>query len=140
VRGPAKPRAMRIRPAGSAPERRLRAAQAKPGSRHLLGAQLEGRIHSPPAESHTNHVHLWRDEAVRAGRTISRIALAFEAGRDGFWLARCLAAGGNRATSYPRWGGVIHNQVKVEKLVCVISFTLIFGPAAHDHNSEKAYR
>jgi transposase len=37
-------------------------------------------------------LHRWRDEAVRAGRTITRIALAFEAGRDGFWLARWLAA------------------------------------------------
>src|SRR3974377_1379676 len=33
-------------------------------------------------------LHRWRDEAVKAGRTITRIALAFEAGRDGFWLAR----------------------------------------------------
>jgi hypothetical protein len=32
----------------------------------------------------------WRNEAVRAGRPISRIALAYEAGRDGFWLARLL--------------------------------------------------
>ena len=32
----------------------------------------------------------WRDEAVQAGGTITRIALAFEAGRDGFWLARWL--------------------------------------------------
>src|SRR5205823_13485231 len=39
----------------------------------------------------------WRDEAVRAGRTITRIALAFEAGRDGFWLARWLAARGVEA-------------------------------------------
>ena len=30
----------------------------------------------------------WREEAVRAGRKITRIAVAFEAGRDGFWLAR----------------------------------------------------
>ena len=29
----------------------------------------------------------WRDEAVRSGHNISRIAVAFEAGRDGFWLA-----------------------------------------------------
>src|ERR1700749_611741 len=36
----------------------------------------------------------WRDEAVRAGRAITRIAVAFEAGRDGFWLARWLAARG----------------------------------------------
>jgi transposase len=39
----------------------------------------------------------WQDEAVRAGRTITRIALAFEAGRDGFWLARWLAARGVEA-------------------------------------------
>ena len=39
-------------------------------------------------------LHRWRDEAVRAGRTITRIAVAFEAGRDGFWLARWLAARG----------------------------------------------
>ena len=36
----------------------------------------------------------WRDEAVRAGRRITRIAVAFEAGRDGFWLARWLRAQG----------------------------------------------
>jgi len=34
----------------------------------------------------------WRDEAIRAGRRIERIAVAFEAGRDGFWLARWLQA------------------------------------------------
>ena len=33
-------------------------------------------------------LHRWRDEAVRTGRKITRIAPAFEAGRDGFWLAR----------------------------------------------------
>jgi transposase len=32
----------------------------------------------------------WRDEAARAGRTIGRLTVAFEAGRDGFWLARWL--------------------------------------------------
>src|SRR6202040_3386534 len=42
-------------------------------------------------------LHRWRDEAVRAGRTITRIALAFEAGRDGFWLARWLSARGVEA-------------------------------------------
>jgi transposase len=42
-------------------------------------------------------LHRWRDEAVRAGRTITRIALAFEAGRDGFWLARWLEARGVEA-------------------------------------------
>jgi transposase len=42
-------------------------------------------------------LHRWRDEAARAGRTITRIAVAFEAGRDGFWLARWLAARGVEA-------------------------------------------
>ncbi|MBN8816031.1 MAG: transposase [Sphingomonas sp.] len=37
-------------------------------------------------------VERWRDEAVKAGRTIKRVALAFGAGRDGFWLARWLRA------------------------------------------------
>jgi transposase len=34
----------------------------------------------------------WRDEAVRAGYRIERLTVAFEAGRDGFWLARWLRA------------------------------------------------
>jgi transposase len=36
----------------------------------------------------------WQDEATKAGRTIARIAVAFEAGRDGFWLARWLRSRG----------------------------------------------
>ena len=32
-------------------------------------------------------LHRWRGEAQKAGRTIDRIAVAYEAGRDGFWLA-----------------------------------------------------
>jgi transposase len=37
-------------------------------------------------------LHRWRDEAAKAGHRIKRIAVAFEAGRDGFWLARWLSA------------------------------------------------
>jgi hypothetical protein len=36
--------------------------------------------------------HRWRCEASHAGRNIKRIVVAFEAGRDGFWLARWLRA------------------------------------------------
>ncbi len=36
----------------------------------------------------------WRGEATQAGRQITRIAVAFEAGRDGFWLARLLQGHG----------------------------------------------
>jgi len=39
-------------------------------------------------------LHRWRDEASQGGRAITRMAVAFEAGRDGFWLARWLAKHG----------------------------------------------
>src|SRR5215207_371175 len=39
----------------------------------------------------------WRGEATQAGRQITRIVVAFEAGRDGFWLARWLQARGIEA-------------------------------------------
>ena len=36
----------------------------------------------------------WQDEATKSGCVIDRIAVAYEAGRDGFWLARWLRAHG----------------------------------------------
>src|SRR5215216_2888119 len=39
----------------------------------------------------------WRDEATKAGRTLKRVAVAYEAGRDGFWLARWLRERGVEA-------------------------------------------
>src|SRR5260370_3442164 len=42
-------------------------------------------------------LHRWREEAEKAGRRIERIVVAFEAGRDGFWLARWLRARGIEA-------------------------------------------
>lgn len=39
----------------------------------------------------------WQDESIKAGRAINRVAVAFEAGRDGFWLARWLRARGIEA-------------------------------------------
>ena len=39
----------------------------------------------------------WRHEAMAAGRTIARVVVAYEAGRDGFWLARWLRAKGIEA-------------------------------------------
>lgn len=35
-------------------------------------------------------LHRWRDEATKAGKEITRIAVAYETGRDSFWLARWL--------------------------------------------------
>src|SRR5947207_14499020 len=37
-------------------------------------------------------LHRWHNEAGQAGREIKRIVVAYEAGRDGFWLARWLRA------------------------------------------------
>jgi transposase len=37
-------------------------------------------------------LHRWRNEAGQGGRQIKRIVVAYEAGRDGFWLARWLRA------------------------------------------------
>src|SRR5215468_383502 len=44
-----------------------------------------------------NLLDRWRMESEKAGRKIARIAVAFEAGRDGFWLARWLRAHGIEA-------------------------------------------
>ena len=42
-------------------------------------------------------LYRWREEAEQTGRRIERIVVAFEAGRDGFWLARWLRACGIEA-------------------------------------------
>jgi transposase len=42
-------------------------------------------------------LYRWRDAATKAGHTIDRITVAYEAGRDGFWLARWLRARGIEA-------------------------------------------
>ena len=55
------------------------------------------KLEPSPERLLTVALYRWRDEAAKAGRTITRIALAFEAGRDGFWLARWLAARGVEA-------------------------------------------
>ena len=66
----------------------------------LVAGLVPGFDRQPLKKQEPNPVALlrllerWRAEAVTAGRTIERIALAFEAGRDGFWLARWLQARG----------------------------------------------
>jgi transposase len=44
----------------------------------------------PNPEDLLKLLHRWRDEAIEAGRLITRIAVAYETGRDSFWLARWL--------------------------------------------------
>ena len=64
-------------------------------------------------------LHRWRDEATKAGRTIARIAVAFEAGRDGFWLARWLRSRGIEAyVIHPNSVAVSreHRRAKTDRL------------------------
>lgn len=51
----------------------------------------------PDEEGLLRLLHRWRDEAIKAGHGITRMVVAFEAGRDGFWLARWLRARGIEA-------------------------------------------
>src|SRR3954471_3469929 len=52
---------------------------------------------APDQDALLKLLHRWRAEAGQAGRAITRIAVPFEAGRDGFWLARWLRAHGIEA-------------------------------------------
>ena len=69
-----------------------------------------------------SQLHRWRDEAEkRADCRVSRICVAYEAGRDGFWLARCLRGSGIEAhvmhsTSIPVKRD--HRQAKTDRLDC----------------------
>jgi transposase len=66
----------------------------------LQGPCPNGRgkpVRGPAAADLLAQLHGWRDEAVKAGRRVARIAVAFEAGRDGFWLARWLRRQGVEA-------------------------------------------
>jgi transposase len=49
---------------------------------------------APDPDALLRLVERWRSEAEKTGRTIERVALAYEAGRDGFWLARWLRVRG----------------------------------------------
>ena len=66
------------------------------GSSWLVAATVPGVSRRPlqklPVDPDRLLVQLerWRTEAARAGRVISRTVVAYESGRDGFWLARLL--------------------------------------------------
>src|SRR3974390_2050537 len=52
---------------------------------------------APERDALLQLLYRWRKEAIQAGRTIKRIAVAYEAGRDGFWLAHWLHTHGIEA-------------------------------------------
>jgi transposase len=67
-------------------------------SKWLVAAVVPGIKRQPLKKIEANEeallklLHRWRAEAGQAGRMIKRVAVAYEAGRDGFWLARWLRA------------------------------------------------
>jgi transposase len=68
--------------------------------RWLVGAVVPGLAREPqkklPADGPAllRQLERWRAEAATAGPVITRICVAYEAGRDGFWSARWLRARG----------------------------------------------
>src|SRR4051794_30136586 len=64
------------------------------GTSWLVAATVPGvdRLQKLPVNPHRllDQLERWRKEAARAGRAITRTVVAYESGRDGFWLARLL--------------------------------------------------
>jgi hypothetical protein len=74
----------------------------------------------------------WRKRAEQAGRTIARIVVAFEAGRDGFWSARLLRRTGIEAyvihpssIPVPRGGRV--KTDRIDLACCYLPFQPGYG-------------
>ena len=72
----------------------------------------------------------WRDQATKAGGRIKRMVVAFEAGRDGFWLARWLRARGLEAyvihaTSIPV--SREHRRAKTDRLDTGLLMRAVLG-------------
>lgn len=72
----------------------------------------------------------WRFEAETAGRQISRMIVAYEAGRDGFWLARWLQARGFEThVIHPTSVAVSreHRRSKTDRLDSAMLMRVFFG-------------
>jgi transposase len=69
----------------------------------LVGAQVAGVARqcrqklAPSAQALLDHLDHLRRRAERAGKRVGRVVVAYEAGRDGFWLARWLIERGMEA-------------------------------------------
>jgi transposase len=75
-------------------------------------------------------VERWRAEAGKAGRTIERVALAYEAGRDGFWLARWLQARGIEAHVIHSTSVAVsreHRRAKTDRLDTAMLMRVFLG-------------
>jgi transposase len=84
----------------------------------------------PEGEALLGLVRRWQEEALKVGRTITRIVLAYEAGRDGFWLARWLRARGIEAyVMHPTSVAVPreHKRAKTDRLDAAMLLRALLG-------------
>ena len=78
-----------------------------------------------------SQLHRWRDEVEkRPDCRVSRFCVAYETGRDGFWLARCLRDNGFEAhvmhsTSIPVKRD--HHRAKTDPLNCQLMMRALRG-------------
>jgi len=72
----------------------------------------------------------WRAAGLKAGRVIDRVVVAYEAGRDGFWLARWLRARGVEAyVIHPTSVAVSreHKRAKTDRLDTAMLLRVVVG-------------
>jgi transposase len=72
----------------------------------------------------------WRAEATKASRKIQRIALGYEAGRDGFWLARWLQARGIEVHVFHSTSVAVsreHRRAKTDRLDAAMLMRVFLG-------------
>ena len=84
----------------------------------------------PDATALLQLISRWRDQALRNGKDIRRIALAYEAGRDGFWLARWLQTRGVEAhVIHPTSVAVSreHKRAKTDRLDTALLLRVFLG-------------
>ena len=89
-----------------------------------------------------SQLHRWRDEAEkRLECRVSRICVAYEAGRDGFWLARFLRASGIEAhvmhsTSIPV--NRDHRRAKTDRLDCHLMMRAFLALTPHRYKKSHS--
>src|SRR3954453_3533529 len=102
----------------------------------LVGAIIPGVERHPAKKLEASEgmllalLHRWREAAAKAGRTITRIAVAFEAGRDGFWLARWLQARDVEAHVIHATSIAVsreHRRAKTDRLDAALLHPAFFG-------------
>src|SRR5882672_4316262 len=84
----------------------------------------------PEPEALMGLLDRWRAAGLKAGRVIERVVVAYEAGRDGFWLARWLKARGMEAyVIHPTSVAVSreHKRAKTDRLDAAMLLRVFVG-------------